>query len=155
MPRDFFKRFLLSATEFFLDNKAVKLDVTLVFHMDVQTLEIPTYIHHYSEEYCLLNLSYRRSIQQAYYSNAQEINLLNRRYLGFINIKVHHIHRTQQYSDTLLQNIFCPTHFQNTCLWQKACGDYTSAREFCLTFLCYFTHMCLCQQDQDRGTDLH
>lgn len=111
MPRDFFKRFLLSATEFFLDNKAVKLDVTLVFHMDVQTLEIPTYIHHYSEEYCLLNLSYRRSIQQAYYSNAQEINLLNRRYLGFINIKVQHIHRTQQYSDTLLQNIFCLTHF--------------------------------------------
>lgn len=42
------KRFLFkisSATEFFLENKAMKLDFTLLFHMDVQALDIPTYIH--------------------------------------------------------------------------------------------------------------
>lgn len=45
MPRDFFKRFLLSATEIFLEDKAVKPDFILLFHMDIQALAIPTYIH--------------------------------------------------------------------------------------------------------------
>lgn len=45
MPIDFFIRFLLSYTEFFLNNETVKLDFTLVFHMDVWALEIPTYAH--------------------------------------------------------------------------------------------------------------
>lgn len=35
------------------------------------------YVFHYSEEFCLLNLSYRRSIQQAYYANAAEIKFVN------------------------------------------------------------------------------
>lgn len=84
------KRFLFkisSATEFFLENKAMKLDFTLLFHMDVQALDIPTYIPHYREEYCLLDLSYRRSIQQAYYANAPEINSFKCKISGFYQYK--------------------------------------------------------------------
>jgi len=45
MPINFFTRFLLSYKYFFLNNKTVILDFTLVFYMNVWALEMPTYIH--------------------------------------------------------------------------------------------------------------
>lgn len=129
MPREFLKRFLLSATEIFLENKAVKLDFTLLFHMD-EIGSRNTYLHTYFATGILFAES---KLQKKHPTSTLCQCSRNQffKYLDFSDIKIQHIHRTQQYSSTQLHNIFCPRHLQNVLLWQKASGDNVSAVEFC------------------------
>lgn len=80
---------------------------------------------------------------------------LNARYLDFINIKIQHIHRTQQHSNTQL-HIFCPSHVQNKFLWQKAFGDNVGSLSYSsLLFYPYVLALTGLFAGQVRVMDLH